>query len=64
MQRFMAFSDHTNQQEVQDFQKQTGSTPRELVLRQIKNYDYHVTEEDIENMDLSFVMEEKEKAVS
>ena len=59
----MAFSEKGNQHEVQELQPHTGLTPRELVLRQIKEYNYHVTEEDIENMDISLELPDKHKQV-
>ena len=44
--------------------KHAGATPRQLVQHQIENYDYHVTDEDIENMIISTELSENEKGES
>lgn len=38
-----------------------GHTPRELVRRQVEEPDYHVTDEDIENMTISDDITDEEK---
>ena len=39
----------------------TGFTPQELVRRQIEDQDYHVTDEDMENMIISDELPEEEE---
>lgn len=39
----------------------TGLTPRELVNRQIQDPDYHVTEEDIANLNISDELTDEEE---
>lgn len=41
--------------------QKTGLTPRELVNRQIKDPDYHITEEDIANMNISDALTEEDE---
>ena len=41
-----------------------GQTPHELVQHQIEDQDYHVTDEDIEHMDISTELSEQENDLS
>lgn len=47
-----------------DMLKNAGATPRQLVQHQIENFDYHVTDEDIENMIISTELSEHDKSGS
>ena len=39
-------------------------TPHELMDRQIKHFDYHVSDEDMDNMEISDRLPEEQKAYS
>ena len=44
--------------------EKTGLTPHELVRRQVENLDYHVTDEDMENMIISVKLTKNERLES
>ena len=50
--------DNTLKEERPDDHK--GQTPHQLVQHQIEDQDYHVTDEDMENMDISTELSEQE----
>ena len=57
----MILKENSTQPGTEHSLKNAGATPRQLVQHQIENYDYHVTDEDIENMIISTELSENDK---